>query len=107
MISKQPQHPALPSGSDCDLDEEITAAVATLHELRDRGNNAEWITDATAWLVRAEALESATRRYAQLLDSGSPNEISRALFQLRISHAGAKMGLSLVDEDTTLDSAAI
>lgn len=101
MSSQPPQHPELPSGVGCHTDDEIATAVANIQALRDRATQTEWITDAAVWLSRAEAIEGIARRFSQLVDSGTGDEVQRALFQLRAANAGAVAALAIADDPNT------
>lgn len=89
MISQQRQQPILPNSIADSTNNELAIAVANIEALRNRAMLTEFITDAAAWLGRAEATESIARRLAQFIESGTETEIQRALFQLRVVNAGA------------------
>lgn len=105
MILRQPQHPALPNGTSDNTGGDIDTAIANIQALRDRAKKTRWITDAAVWLSRAEAVEGIARRFAQLVDSGTDDEVQRALFQLRAANAGAVAALAIVDDPNTSEEA--
>lgn len=105
MITRQTQRPALPNGNGDSTDGELDIAVAQIQALRDRAKKTRWITDAAVWLSRAEAVEGIARRFAQLVDSGTDDEVQRALFQLRAANAGAVAALAIVDDPNTSEEA--